>query len=133
MRAEILSKLQAITETGFSVSTVLPYETGDTELYLQNPKVIYVDQAQTEQSNIVPLLDGNGVYNEEITVNAIVCTDASNLPSNYDSLITKMKAVAVDDTVNGYNQKPVSVSTEYEGDILITTVGYVFVKTQFDT
>jgi len=133
MRATILEKLQAISEAGFTVSTVLPYDQGDTPLYLQNIKTIYVDLPQTEQDPLVSTLDGNGVYNEVLTVNAIVGTDAKTLPSNYDSLISSMKAVALDDTVNGFNRKPVAVSTAYEGDIVITTVSYSFVKTQLDT
>ena len=133
MRATILEKLQAISEAGFTVSTVLPYDQGDTPLYLQNIKTIYVDLPQTEQDPLVSTLDGNGVYNEVLTVNAIVGTDAKTLPSNYDSLISSMKAVALDDTVNGFNRKPVAVSTAYQGDIVITTVSYSFVKTQLDT
>ena len=119
MRSTILTKLQAISETGFTVSTVLPYSQGTTPLYQTNFKTIYVDLPQTEQEPLVLLLNGNGVYNESITVNAYVSADAKTLPSNYDSLLSSMK--------------PVSVSTEYEGDCLITTVRYVFVKTQFDT
>lgn len=133
MRSTILDKMSAISADGFTVSTALPYDQGDSPLYLQNIKTIYVDLPQTEQDPLVSLLNGNGVYNEIITVNAIVGTDAKTLPSNYDSLVASMKAIAVDDTVNGYNQKPVSVSTAYEGDILITTVSYAFVKTQLDT
>ena len=132
MRDIILDLIESSLQTGFSTSGRLPYDQNDTPLYLQNFKRIYVDLPQTEQDPLFSTLDGGGAVNETITVTAYLATDAKTLPSTYDSQLTALKGVRIDNSITGYNQRLNSVSTEYVDDSLVTTVDYVFVKTLFD-
>ena len=132
MRDIILDLIESSLQTGFSTSGRLPFDQNDTPLYLQNFKRIYVDLPQTEQDPLFSTLDGGGAVNETITVTAYVATDAKTLPSTYDSQLTALRAVRIDNSITGYNQRLNSVSTEYIDDSLVTTVDYVFVKTLFD-
>lgn len=129
MRDLILDLIDNSLQTGFSTSGRLPFDQNDTPLYLQNFKRIYVDLPQTEQDPLFSTLDGGGAVNETITVTAYLATDAKTLPSTYDAQISALKAVRIDRSITGYNQRVTSVSTDYTDDSLVTTVEYVFVKT----
>lgn len=129
MRDIILDLIDNSLQTGFSSSGRLPYDQNDTPLYLQNFKRIYVDLPQTDQEPLFNTLDGGGAVNETITVTAYVATDAKTLPSTYDAQITALKAVRINNSITGYNQRVNSVSSDYVDDALVTTVDYVFVKT----
>ena len=129
MRDIILDLIDNSLQTGFSSSGRLPYDQNDTPLYLQNFKRIYVDLPQTDQEPLFNTLDGGGAVNETITVTAYVATDAKTLPSTYDAQITALKAVRINDSITGYNQRVNTVSSDYVDDALVTTVEYVFVKT----
>ena len=128
MRELILDLIEGSLATGFSTSGRLPFDQNDTPLYLQNFKRIYVDLAQSEQEPLFQTLDGKGVVNETLTVTAYLSTDAKTIPSTYDAQITALKAVRINNNINGYNQRLTGVSTEYIADALVTTVVYTFVK-----
>lgn len=128
MRELILDLIESSLQTGFSTSGRLPFDQNDTPLYLQNFKRIYVDLPQSEQEPLFQTLDGKGVVNETLTVATYLSTDAKTIPSTYDAQITALKAVRINNNINGYNQRLTSVSTEYIDDALVTTVGYTFVK-----
>ena len=132
MRELILDLIESSLQTGFSTSGRLPFDQNDTPLYQQNFKRIYVDLSQTEQEPLFQTLDGGGAVNETITVTAYVATDAKTLPSTYDAQLTALRAVRINNTLTGFNQKTTTVNTEYVDDSLVTTVDYVFVKTLFD-
>ena len=129
MRDIILDLIDNSLQTGFSTSGRLPFDQNDTPLYLQNFKRIYVDLPQTEQDPLFSTLDGGGAVNETITVTAYLATDAKTLPSTYDAQLTALRAVRINNSITGYNQRVTGVATEYVDDALVTTVDYVFVKT----
>ncbi len=128
MREIILDLIKNSLQTGFKSTAKLPFDQNDVPLYLQNFKYVYVDLPQTDQEPLFQTLDGNGVVNETVTVTAYLSTDAKTLPSTYDAQITALKAVRINNNINGYNQRLASVSTEYIDDALVTTVEYAFVK-----
>lgn len=129
MRDIILDLIDNSLQTGFSSSGRLPYDQNDTPLYLQNFKRIYVDLPQTDQEPLFNTLDGGGAVNETITVTAYVATDAKTLPSTYDAQLTALRAIRINNSITGYNQRVNTVSSDYIEDALVTTVEYVFVKT----
>ena len=132
MRELILDLIESSLQTGFSTSGRLPFDQNDTPLYLQNFKRIYVDLPQTEQEPLFNTLDGGGAVNETITVTAYLATDAKTLPDKYDTQLTALRAVRLNNNIMGYNQRVTNVSTEYFDDALVTTLDYVFVKTLID-
>jgi hypothetical protein len=132
MRELILDLVESSLTTGFNTSGRLPYDQNDTPLYLQNFKRIYVDLPQTEQDPLYTTLDGKGAVNETIAISVYFATDAKTLPNTYDTQLTALKAVRINNNITGYNQRTTNVSTEYVDDALVTTLEYVFVKTLFD-
>jgi hypothetical protein len=129
MRDIILDLIENSLATGFSTSGRLPYDQNDTPLYLQNFKRIYVDLPQTDQEPLFNTLDSRGAVNETVTVTAYVATDAKTLPSTYDAQLTALRAIRINNSITGYNQRITNVSSDYVDDALVTTVEYVFVKT----
>jgi len=133
MRAEILSYLDSnFSETGFTVSTELPYDSSGTPLYLNNFKKIYVDRPQTLQEPLIDVLNhtssgGGGVVSETTTVTAYVVTDAKTLPTNYDTMVSSLKNARFA-TSSDKTQRTTTVATSFEGDALVTEFNFNFYK-----
>lgn len=128
MRDLIYDYIESNLTTGFTLSSELPWDKGNTPLYMKNMKSIYVDQAQTVQEPLFDTLDGTGFVNELTTVSVYVATDAKKLPSSYDAMVTTIRAAKLDTTISGYTQKVVLVDTEYDGDNVVTQFDFNFTK-----
>ena len=92
MRTELLSAVTTAvsTLTQFAVSSELPWEQNGTPLYLKNLKKVYVDREKQEQSTLIPTLDGNDVFQNDLICEVYVACDAKNTPSQLDNLISKI-------------------------------------------
>jgi hypothetical protein len=68
MRTQLLSAItQAVsTLTQFAVSQELPWEQNGTALYRKNMKKIYVDRERVEQTTLIPTLNGNEVFQNDL-------------------------------------------------------------------
>lgn len=128
MRDLVLAYIQANPVTGFTASTELPWDKDGAPLYLANPKRIYVDLAQTTQEALIDTLDATGVSEETTTVSAFVVTDAKQLPSGYDNLVSTLKAARLASTISGFTQRATAVSTSFEADRLVTEFEFNFAK-----
>jgi hypothetical protein len=129
MRSTVKTYLQNNTVSGFGVSDQLPFTQNGTALYLQNLKTIYVDQPTTEQEPLYDTLDDSAIVTETTTVDVYVATDAKTLPSNYDTLVSTVKNVRTDSTVQGYHAKEINVITSIENsDVLLTQFECKFTK-----
>lgn len=111
MRSIVTTYLQNNAVSGFGVSDQLPFNQNGQALYLQNLKTLYVDQPRTEQEPLYDTLDDSSVVTETTTVDVYVATDAKTLPSNYDTLVTTVKGVRTDSTIQGFNAKEINVIT----------------------
>lgn len=121
MRSLILTYLEDNKPSGFGVSQNLPFDQNGTALYLQNLKTLYVEQPQTEQEPLYDTLDDSPVVSETTIVNVYVVTDAKTLPTDYDTMVTTVKAARNLSTITGYTEKRCNVSTSYaNGDQLVT-------------
>ena len=121
MRSTVLTYLNANTVSGFGVSDQLPFNQNGEALYLQNLKTIYVDQQQTEQDPLYDTLDDSAIVEETTTVDIYVANDAKTLPSNYDTLVSTIKAIRLDSSISGYHSKEVNVTTDIvNSDVLQT-------------
>lgn len=128
MRDLILAYIQANSVTGFSVSTELPWDKDGAPLYLTNPKRIYVDLAQTSQAPLIDTLDGTGLSTESTTVSVYVVTDAKQLPTGYESLVSTLRAARFSSGISGFTQRATGVSTSFEADRLVTEFEFNFDK-----
>lgn len=124
MRTELLAYLTTAT-SALAVKTVseLPWNTAGEPLYLKNMKKFYLDQEQVEQTTLIPVLDGNDVFQNVTTVRGYFAVDAKNQPANLSTFITL--------ALNAKNQTGIANSgtesdytTEILDDVLIYTVEY---------
>lgn len=129
MRDSVLTKLKTTSLGGFSVSNELPYSESGGDLYLKNPKTLYVDRERTETVPLVITLDGLDISTTTTSVTIYFSTDAKNAPSHLDTLITNIKGIKNTIDHPGANQRDVNVRTSYEGDLLINEVEFRFTKT----
>ena len=128
MRDTILTYLEAQSFDNFGYSTELPWDASGQPLYLKNMKKIYVDRPQTAQEPLLDTLDDNGIVNETTTVVAYVSTDAKNLPTGYDTMVSTLKQARLEDTTTGWRQRTTEVATSFEGDNLVTEFTFNFTK-----
>ena len=128
MRSDILTYLKANLVSGFGVSEELPWDASGQPLYLKNMKKIYVDRPQTVQEPLIETLDDRGIVNESTTVVVYVSTDAKTIPTNYDTMVTTVKAAKALDTTTGWRQRTTDVVTTFESDNLVTEFTFNFTK-----
>lgn len=128
MREDILTYIEAIVTDSFKTTQELPWQKDGQSLYLKNFKYIYVDRPQTTQEPLYDTLDGLGIVNEITTISVYFATDAKTLPSGYDEQVTLIKSGRFDTSTTGQTQRTSIVSTEYEGDALVTQVDYSFTQ-----
>lgn len=120
MRTEVIEYLDANKVSGYTVTQELPWDSSGTPLYLKNFKRIYVDRDQVVQEPIIDVLNGTGVINEITTVRVYVTTDAKTAPSNLDTLVSTIKNARMTSDITGVTQRATQVSSEFEGDALVT-------------
>lgn len=128
MRAEVLAYLKTINLGSFSVSEEVPRDESGNPLYIKNPKKIYVDLVQHEQTPVLRTLDGSFVHSNQQTVSVIYSTDAKQLPANYDDLTNLIRAAEDIKPEQGFNDRNSDVSTEIVNDLLVTTVDLTYTK-----
>lgn len=132
MRDTVLAYLEGQTFDNFGYSEELPWNASGEPLYLKNMKKIYVDQPQTAQEPLLETLDDTGIVNETTTVVAYVTTDAKNLPTDYDTMVSTLKSARLQDSTTGWRQRLTEVETEIEDDRLVTQFTFNFTKLIFN-
>lgn len=128
MRQQVIDYIRTLNLGGFRVSTEAPYDSGGNPLYVKNPRTIYVDLAQTATSPFITALNGLNISNETTTVSVYFSTDAKLIPSNYDQLISQIRLASNLQTIPGINNREVDSSTEFEGDLIVSTVELRYIK-----
>ena len=119
-RDEILSYLTSLKLKNFKLSSELPFLPNGTQLHLKNPKTIYVDTDQTATQPFMQMF--NETIDQEITTIAIyLATDAKQLPQDYSTVVNQIRA-AKEVVAGGYFIRNSDSTTEYDTDLLITTV-----------
>lgn len=128
MRTAIYDHIKGLTLGTFKLSDERPFDASDTPLYIKNMKSIYVDQAQTENEPLISTLDGVIIVAETTTVRVYFSTDAKQLPSNYDSLVSNIKTAKATTDITGVNRREVDVTTSFNEDKMITQFEFRFTK-----
>lgn len=128
MRTEVIDYISTLNLGGFILSQELPWEESGTALYLKNLKKIYVDVTRYDNEPIVQTLSGFTINNETSTVRIYFSCDAKQLPPNYDDIVSDLKSAKDITTIEGLQNRQVSVSTDLANDVLSTTVEIRFIK-----
>lgn len=128
MRQAIIDYINSIALGSFLISNEVPWSDNGTELYVKNPKAIYVDVANFESEPIVLALNGLQIQNETTIITAYFSCDAKRLPSNYDELVAGLKTARDISPDEGFNRRECVVSTSVVNDLLVTELEYRFTK-----
>ena len=94
MRGQLLSAITSATSTltQFAVSTELPWQQNGIPLFRKNMKKIYVDRSRMEETTLIPTLNGDEVFQNDLITEVYLAVDAKNTPSQLDSAITAILA-----------------------------------------
>ena len=125
MRSNILSYLvSATSSTVVKTASELPWNTAGEPLYLKNMKRFYLDNGQTQESVMIPVLGGSqDVMQNTTTYRGYFAVDAKNQPAGLDSVIATILS-AKDQTGVGNFGTESDYTTEIQDDVLIYTVEY---------
>lgn len=128
MRTEVIEYIKTLALGNFNVSEELPREESGAALYLKNPRRIYVDRSQFEETPLIKTLGTLAIYNYVETVSVYFTVDAKLLPNNYSSLVDSLLAAKNLNPEGGFNDRQASVSTEFVNDLMLTRVDLTYSK-----
>ena len=128
MRQEVLDYINSLLLGGYLSTEETPWSDNEVPLYIKNLKKIYVDNPEYISEPLIATL-GSLRINEETTIIRIyLANDAKTVPSNYDDLITDLKAVKDITTIDGVARREVTVNVRYDNDVMITELEVRFIK-----
>jgi hypothetical protein len=120
IRTQITTNLASYT--AFKVSSELPFDSNGIPLYVKNMKTVYVDDAEENKVQLYRTLDQGEVYQTETIVNAFLCVDAKNQPSDIDAVITAI--LNARNAITGTQINEAEVVSEIEDDVVTYTFEY---------
>jgi hypothetical protein len=128
MRQAVLDQIRRASPQGLGISNELPYQEGDTGLFVKNPKTIYVDSAEVDLIPLFDTLDGQNFNLEQSIVRIYFTTDAKKPIANYDQVLNQLRSLKNSIEYPGATRRETTVSTSYEGDLLVTELVYRLTK-----
>ena len=121
-RDRVLAFLKTQSLGSYKLSQEVPFTNSGQTLYTKNVKWIYVDSDQVEVDHFLRVLGGVNVDQEIRTVRVFFSNDSKNLPTDYDQVLTVIQSAKELAREPEQFERQAQVSTEFEGDLLITTV-----------
>jgi len=115
-----------LSGTSCAVSDEYPWITGDIPLYEKNLKKVYFDAEQPNITQNQTTLDLSDVFQTETRMNAFLCVNAKNQPSDIAAVIAALQSARF--SVTGHFINECEVITEIEEDRITYTFEYRFVK-----
>lgn len=128
MRKQILDYVKKQNLGSFKVDEALPRTESGEALFIKNPRRIYVDNPQIEDTPILSALNGLNIYNSTIRVAVIFATDSKVLSANYNELVDQLLKAKEIDPELGFNTRSADISSEYVNDLLITEIEFSYTK-----
>lgn len=122
MRTQVIDYVKSLNFTGVSTSTDLPFDDSGVPLYIKNTKRIYVGKEQITSEPLIQTLGATTINNEATSVTVYFTVDAKQLIANYDTIVAGIKAAKDITTFTGVQSRVAEVSTEYQDDLLITSI-----------
>ena len=131
MRAEILAGLADLSLGQFRVSQELPWSAAGTPLYLQNPRVFYVEEPAVTSEAVIQTLCGAGpqISNRTSSILVLVVNDAKQKPANYDSLMQAVEGLVSLSTITGVRRREVDRTVTFTADLMQTEFEFRFTET----
>jgi hypothetical protein len=128
MRQAVLDQIKRTAPQGLSISNELPYLEGAIGLFVKNPKTIYVDSTEVDLIPLFDTLDGLNFNLEQSIVRIYFTTDAKKPMANYDQILNQLRSLKNLIEYPGATRRETTVSTSYEGDLLVTELVYRLTK-----
>ena len=128
MRTEVIDYIKSLSLGNFNASEELPREESGAALYLKNPRRIYVDRSQFDETPLIKTLGSLTVYNSAETVSVYFTVDAKLLPNNYSALVDSLLAAKDLNSAGGFNDRTASVQSEFVNDLMLTRVDLTYTK-----
>lgn len=126
MRQQLIDYIGTQNLGGFILSVELPYASSGVPLYQKNAKRIYVDRTEYSNEPLIVTLDGTQVDSEIASVRVYFASDAKQLPPNYDTVITALRAGKDVSSITGVTRRECIISTTFEEDLLVTELEFRF-------
>lgn len=126
MREIILAYLKSLKLTPLSVSDELPWDSNGLELYLKNPKKIYVSSEDYEESTDYITFDGASINTETTTVRVYFATDAKNLIANFSACVESIRDARALST--GFHRRECDVAKTLQNDMMIVEIEFRYSK-----
>jgi hypothetical protein len=126
MRQELIDYIGTQNLGGFILSNELPYSSSGVPLYVKNAKRIYVDRTEYSNEPLIVTLDGTQVDSEIASVRVYFASDAKQLPPNYDTVVTSLRAGKDVATITGTTRRDCIISTSFQEDLLVTELEFRF-------
>ena len=128
MRTDVLDYIKGINLGTYNISEDLPREESGTPLYIKNPKQIYVDVDQYNETPLLTAFNGLSIHTFTTSVRIIFSNDAKKIPQNYSTLVGLLIGAKDINTTEGFTSREAVVSTVTENDLLVTQIEYSFTK-----
>lgn len=128
MREQVIDYIRGLNLGSYTVSEEVPRDESGTPLYIRNPKRIYVDVNQFNETPLITTLSGFNLHSFTTSVSVIFSTDAKKLPQNYTSLVGELILAKDINSTEGYNSREAVVTTVTENDLLVTQIEYSYTK-----
>lgn len=124
MRTEIIDSIKALAFNGIKVTDELPYDESGVNLYIKNPKTLYVDRTQFESSPLIQVLGGANINNTTTSVSVYLAVDAKQPLNQLNTIIDGLRGIENTLVFEGAHTRESTVSTAYQNDLLVVTVDY---------
>lgn len=128
MRTELLDYIKALKLKNYNVSDELPFSNSGTTLYSKNVKRIYCDLEQITSEPFLTLFGNYNIDSEVHSVRLYFTTDAKQLPSDYSTLVSQLRAAKNVTTTENFFRREVTSSTSFENDLMVTEFEFRFTK-----
>ena len=126
MRQQLIDYIGTQNLGGFILSQELPFSSSGVPLYQKNAKRIYVDRTEYSNEPLIVTLDGTQIDSEIASVRVYFASDAKQLPPNYDTVVTSLKAGKDVSTITGVSRRECVISSSFDEDLLITELEFRF-------
>ncbi len=127
-RSDLLTQLTSnLSGSNVTVSSELPWITGSEPLYVQNMKVLYLDEEQISQDILFTTLDSHEVVSNVSTINGYLQVDAKNQPGDIANVVSNV--LSAKSVISGVVSKQSDYETEITSDKITYTFEYRFTDT----
>jgi hypothetical protein len=125
IRDTLLANLSvALSTNTVTTSSELPFTQAGVAMYDKNMKKLYLDYDQTEVTEMISTLDNNDVPQREITVNGYFSVDAKNLPSDIDTVVSRVLNSRL--SVSNCFNRECSLTTDFTEDRITYNFAFRF-------